>query len=137
TFLMINVPQFEMLMGIGATKSLSSEPKELPDERLLRNAEPKCLHTPGGKTLAAVRLRPASPKVELIAFFVFPSSVTAGELVSETGALFTCALKLPAGSGTALFQHGNVLLTSQSVDGVPDVIHVCRARTGVPLPPKS
>ena len=53
TFLMISVPQFEMFTGMGAMKSFSSEVKELPEERLFRVAEPKCLQTPGGKMPAA------------------------------------------------------------------------------------
>src|SRR5262245_32409821 len=84
-------PQLEMLIGIGATKSLSSEPNELPDDRLFTHAPPRWKHLSAGKTLAAVRLIPASPKVELIPFFVFPSSVRglSGGLVSVTGELFT------------------------------------------------
>ena len=44
------VPQLEMLTGIGAMKSFSSEVNDLPDERLLRQAAPKFAHTFGGKT---------------------------------------------------------------------------------------
>src|SRR6266487_2986872 len=132
------VPQLEMLIGTGATKSFSSEPNELPEERLFRKAAPKCSHTPGGKMPEPVRLMPASPKVELMPFFVFPAKMNGafGGLVSVTGALFTWdSAELPR--LTALFQHGSVLLASHRVDGLPLVIQVCLASTGTPLPPKS
>src|SRR6266542_178959 len=135
---MFTVAQHVLLMWIGEMKSLSSEPNELPEERLFRYAAPKCSHTFGGKMPEPVRLIPASPKVELIPFFVFPSRVRGapGGLVSVTGALFTCASAKPPRL-TALSQHGKVLLASQSVAAFPLVIHVCFASTGTPLPPKS
>src|SRR6187551_2980127 len=83
----------------------------------------------------AVRLMPASPNVELIPFFVLPSSVRGapGGFVSVTGALLTCAsAELPR--VTALSQQGSVLLASQSVAAFPVVIHVCFCSTGTPLP---
>src|SRR5690242_9056912 len=85
-----------------------------------------------------VRLIAASPKVELMPFFVFPARVNGafGGLVSITGALFT-ADSAKAPRLTALSQHGSVLLASHWVVGLPLVIQVCLASTGTPLPPKS
>src|SRR6266536_630158 len=109
---MFTVPQFVMFTGTGAMKSFSSEPNELPEERLFRYAEPKCSHTPGGKMPEPVGLVPV------------------------TGALFTWASALLPRM-TALSQHGSVLLASHWVVGLPVVIQVCLASTGTPLPPKS
>ena len=129
-------PQFEMFTGTGAMKSFNSEVNELPEDRLFSVAEPKCVHWLAGKMLAPVRLMAASPNVELMPFFVFPSSVFGpGALVSCTGTLFTAA-SAEAPRTTALSQQGSVLLASQLLV-LPLVIHVCLASTGTPLPPKS
>src|SRR5215212_4161070 len=134
---MFTVPQFVMLTGMGAMKSFNSEVNELPEERLFRVTAPKCWHVVVENIPEPVRLIPASPKVELMPFFVFPSRVRGapGGLVSITGARFTAA-SAKAPKLTALFQHGRVLLASQ-LAALPLVIHVCLASTGTPLPLKS
>src|SRR5215469_4198229 len=84
--MMLTVPQLLMLMGTGATKSLTSEPNDA-EARLFRNALPKASQVPGGKTPAAVRLIAVSPKVR--AFRLVPpaggvmnGSVTASRLLT-------------------------------------------------------
>src|SRR6266536_5425679 len=136
--MILSEPQFEMSTGIGAMKSFNSDVNELPDERLFRDAAPKCSHTLVGKMFESVRLMPTSPNVELTPFLVLPSRVRGlpGGLVSNAGALLTDA-SAKAPRSTALFQHGSVLFASQSVAALPLVIHVCFAMTGPPLPPKS
>src|SRR5262249_29016877 len=133
------VPQLEMLIGIGATKSFSSEPNELPEERLFSQMSPKCLHTLGGKIPAAVKLMPASPNVELIPFFVFPDNVLGlpGGLLSVTSALFTDDSAETADSGVPLSQQGTELLASHRLGLLGASIQRCTAKTGTPLPPKS
>src|SRR5215470_8257078 len=123
--MMLTVPQLLMLTGTGATKSLTSAVNDA-EARLFRNALPKALQVPGGKTPAAVRLMAASPKVS--AFWVWPliGSVTASRLLtapSESEPL----------SVTWLPQHGTVLLDRHWLAG-PLVTHVSRLSVGRPPP---
>src|SRR5438132_4971125 len=128
-FLMIIVPQLEMLIGIGATKSFSSEPNELPEDRLLSHASPRWKHVPAGKTLAAVRSTAASPNVESTVVFppwVFESPARVrglfGGLLSVTPVLLTEASAKPeAVRSTPLLQQFTFvpeLTASQSALGV-------------------
>src|SRR5262249_32962236 len=132
-----------MFTGIGAMMSFSSDENEFPEERLLSQAFPKVSHCPAGNMLESVRLMPASPNVEdtVPLFAVLPARVIVppGPTLSVTGPAFTAPSANPVATrSTALFQHGNVLLASQSATLPPsEVIHLWRARTGTPLPPKS
>src|SRR6266508_3962269 len=77
------VPQLLMFTGCGATKSLISAGNEA-DERLFRNTLPSASQVPAGKTLAAVRLTAASPKVPAGRLTLAMGSVTATELTAPS-----------------------------------------------------
>src|ERR1051326_2192297 len=97
-------PQFEMLTGCGAMKSLISAVNDV-DERLFTNTLPNPVHTFAGKTPAAVRLMAASPKRPV------PSVRGA---FGGTGSVTEPVLTAPSASpspvrSTRLPQHGTVL----------------------------
>ena len=60
--MILTSPQFEIVVGTGATKSFTSEVND-DEERLLRNVVAKVLHVLVPKTPAAVKLIAASPNV--------------------------------------------------------------------------
>src|SRR5215468_7459875 len=99
------VPQLLIFMFTGATKSLTSAPKDA-EARLFRNALPRASQVPVGKTPAAVRLIAASPKV------------TVSRLLGASGAIGsdTASRLLTAPIESVLFrsmwlpQHGSLLL---------------------------
>src|SRR6266542_5741148 len=81
--MMLMKPQLLMFTGCGATKSLISAGNEA-DERLFRNTLPSASQVPAGKTLAAVRLTAASPKVPAGRLTLAMGSVTATELTAPS-----------------------------------------------------
>src|SRR6266540_3260442 len=99
--MMLILPQLLMFTGCGAMKSFTSAGNDA-DERLFRNALPKPLQVPGGKTPAAVRLMDASPKV------------SAGSVTFAIGSVTVTVLTAPSANpaalrSTRLPQHGSAL----------------------------
>ena len=86
--MMLIVPQLEILIGCGATKSLTSDGNDAA-ERLLK-ALPNARQVPAGKTPAAVRLITASPKV------------LAGRLTLAMGSVTVTALTAPSAKPASL-----------------------------------
>src|SRR5262245_19324647 len=129
TFLITSVPQLEMLTAIGAMKSFNSAGNDA-EERLFRNAAPKCWHTVCEKTPAAVRLMPASPKVR-------PGRSEppdGGGLASCTVPALTAPSAKPAADrSTRLPQHGSEFDERHWLVA-PLVTHLSSPNTGLPPP---
>src|SRR6266700_4986544 len=124
-----------MFTGTGATKSLTSDPKDA-EARLFRKTLPKALQVPLGKTLAAVRSIAVSPKVRAAHVGVVPGHAfpPVGLMRSVTGSrLLTAPMELEPFNVTWSPQHGNELLAKHWVV-LPLVNQNCKLSVGLPPP---
>ena len=128
----LSLPQFAMFTGIGAMKSFSSAGNDA-EERLFRNAEPKCTHWFCGNTFAAVRLMPASPN----SLPGMSKPPLGGGLLSWTVPVLIAPSATPAAlRSTRLPQQGSALDARQSLTLSPfaSVSHLSRPSTGFAPP---
>src|SRR6266496_6127925 len=126
--MMLTVPQLEMFTGTGATKSLTSAGNDA-DERLLRNALPKAVQVPEGKTPAAVRFIAVSPN--LSAPMLFGALGPIGSVTAPM--LLTAPIESLLFRFTWLPQHGRLLLEKHWLVE-PVVTHLSSPRVGLPPP---
>src|SRR6516165_4933008 len=126
---MLISPQLLTWIGIGEMMSVS-EALAAADVRLFAQALPNALHSPAGKTPAAVRSMAASPNV-------FVARVAAGDWSGSITVprLFVAPIAIVPLKVCELPQHGGAAPRLHWMAG-PVVTQVSKASVGAPLPLK-